>query len=52
MDAIVASGLAAGALVGSAALMPGFVAFPLADILLGRGVGVMAMAATHGSRRR
>ncbi len=35
----------AGALAGSVALMPGFVGFPLAGILLGRGVGVMAIAA-------
>jgi len=35
----------AGAVVGSVALMPGFVAFPLAGILLERGVAYMAISA-------
>ena len=34
-----------GAVAGSVALRPGFVGFPLAGILLERGVGVMAIAA-------
>ncbi|MFP4152685.1 MAG: permease [Alkalispirochaeta sp.] len=36
---------AAGALVGSVALMPGFVAFPLAGILLEKGVTYMTLSA-------
>ena len=35
----------AGALVGSITLMPGFIAFPLAGILLDRGVAYMALSA-------
>ncbi|MFW6288821.1 MAG: hypothetical protein ACOC2Q_03475 [Spirochaetota bacterium] len=35
----------AGALVGSVTLMPGFIAFPLAGILLERGVAYMALSA-------
>ena len=36
---------AAGALIGSVALMPGFVAFPLGGVLLERGVAPMVIAA-------
>ena len=35
----------AGALAGSVTLMPGFIAFPLAGILLERGVAYMALSA-------
>lgn len=35
----------AGAVVGSATLMPGFIAFPLAGILRDRGVAYMALSA-------
>ena len=34
-----------GALVGSVTLMPGFIAFPLAGILLSKGVAYMALSA-------
>ncbi len=34
----------AGAVVGSVTLMPGFIAFPLAGILLDRGVAYMALS--------
>ena len=40
-----AGGVVVAALVGSVSLMPGFIAFPLAGILLAKGVGYMVLSA-------